>query len=106
VKLARSTYAFVGVCGFARRRGSGPSELDQVGATYGRPRTNLDDLPGICRRLPCEAGAVVVGDARRPRRGPLAIDPIEHLDVAESFYGSGNLVNVYRQFVLPTTQCR
>jgi hypothetical protein len=81
----------------------GPDELDQAGAMIveeelGIPATSLDALRQICRRLPSESSlsflALLAG-----RVDTAGGDPIKHLEIAEWFYGSGELVDRYKQLV-------
>jgi hypothetical protein len=80
-----------------------PSELDQVGAMIVAeelelPPTDIEGLREICRRLPCEPAlsllAMLAGRVEATRNIPQ-----KHLEVAEWFYGSGELVNRYRRFI-------
>jgi hypothetical protein len=80
-----------------------PSELDQVGVMIveeelGFPRTSLEDLRATCGRLPSEPSlsllAMLAGRVEGTRNNPM-----KHLEVAEWFYGSGELVDRYKRFV-------
>jgi hypothetical protein len=64
----------------------------------GFPTTTPDGLRETCRALPCEPTlsllAMLAGRVESTRN-----NPIKHLEVAEWFYGPGELIDVYKRFV-------